>query len=144
MVQAGSVVGFGAFGLAVVAERVEAGEAVVEAEVARQAGGVLWRVRASGPVQGAVPGAASRCCGGGQDAGEGFVAQAGLGLREHDDLRVNPTNDDAVGVVSVVAIVTGSGASGGSMTICWSPRGAKVPVNDLGIRKTPGGVVASV
>ena len=32
MVQAGSVVGFGAFGLAVVAERVEAGEAVVEVE----------------------------------------------------------------------------------------------------------------
>ncbi len=34
MVQAGSVVGFGAFGLAVVAERVEAGELVVEVESA--------------------------------------------------------------------------------------------------------------
>ncbi len=41
MVVAGSFAGFGVFGLAVVAERFEAGELVVQAGVARRADGVL-------------------------------------------------------------------------------------------------------
>ena len=56
MVQASSVVGFGAFGLAVVAERVEAGELVVEAGSPGRAGRVLFGVRGPGPFQGPSPG----------------------------------------------------------------------------------------
>ena len=56
MVQVSSALGFGVFGLAVVAERVEGGECVVEAGVARRADRVLFGVRGPGPFQGPSPG----------------------------------------------------------------------------------------
>ena len=80
MVQVSSALGFGVFGLAVVAERVEAGELVVEAGVPGRAGRVLRRLRGPGPVQGPSHGGVARRAVGGRDAGEGAVEQAHLGL----------------------------------------------------------------